>query len=96
MCEFNVGDEVVRYRENGGLPCLGDTTGVPPIGHVGKITKIGINKDGEVWFDIDNWPSDPRYALDPEEFRKVQRRDISQWLETATDYKEPKREKAKA
>lgn len=29
-------------------------------------------------------------------FRKVQRRDISQWLETETDYEEPKRKKATA
>lgn len=78
---FRVGDEVERFKDNGLPKEPMDTTGRPPIGHIGRISEMGWCEAG-LWIELDNWPVCPFTGLDPEEFRKVQRRNITQWLET--------------
>lgn len=79
-CDFKPGDEVILYRylEDGGHPKM------PPIGHVGFITIIGKAADGgpEIGLQLHNW-GHGKFAMNARCFRKVQRRDLSAWLETA-------------
>lgn len=92
MCEFKPGDEVVcvdskpRHHSHTGLVenCVYIVKRVRPARFCSGIVVdvVGVIPPGDGFF--------------PDRFRKVQRRDISQWLETATDYEEPKRKKAKA
>ena len=82
MCDFKPGDEVVRYRDSGLPPHEDDTTGVPPVGHIGHVLLVIEGPDGWV-IDLDNWPACPFTGLLAEEFRKVQKRDLQAWLSTA-------------
>lgn len=83
---FKVGDEVVKFRSNGFPANPLDTTGCPPIGHVGIVSEVGSD-----WIEIHNWPVCPHTGLDPDEFRKVQRRNLTEWLAQKTKFEEPKR-----
>lgn len=89
-CDFKIGDEVERFRMGVMRHPLADDDGAP-IGHVGRITGIGELVGDRFWIEIDTWPVDPLFGMPAEHFRKVQRRDISAWLETPTDFEEPKR-----
>lgn len=96
MCDFKPGDEVVRFQDLG-LPALADDDiGVPPVGHVGRISDVGFStSEEEAWIDLDNWPRHPKYGLRADEFRKVQRRDLSAWLATSNTIEGPVRAPAK-
>lgn len=99
MCEFKPGDEVAVVEG-----CLDE----PILLVVGAVHTVMDVKDfgdqcGPRVFlhGVDNgseWPEDGRlwFGFDPGKFRKVQRRDLSAWLKTATKFEEPKRKKANA
>ncbi len=101
MCDFKPGDEVVcvdavgsKFTRLGYAPPLveGQTYEISDIFEVrtalsGKLSgQIGVALAGLEW-----GVNGVRGAWTPSRFRKVQRRDLSTWLETATDFEEPTR-----
>lgn len=96
MCEFKPGDEVVCVDASIN-PFWGQTALVE--GSVYIIRRV-VNGGCAVHL-VELLSAPEQYGrcdrgFIASRFRKVPRRDISQWLETATDYEEPKRKKAKA
>lgn len=95
MCDFKVGDEIEGFRESGvpwtpeqGLP-------PPPVGHIGVATLLVMGPEGLV-LELDNWPTEERWGLDPTEFRKVQRRDLQAWLASSNTIEGPVRQREPA
>lgn len=100
MCDFKVGDEVVRIRDEHPPHPL-DTTGTPPIGHVGRVIEIGISPvSGRAWIELDNWPVDPNCGHRAGDYRKVVRSTdkltIEAFLTIKLGFEEPRRPKAPA
>jgi|GEM_PF-2350412 len=106
MCDFNPGDEVVVVKvgpQSGLFISVGDTHVIREASLVHD--QFGIPcpwGDGEAWgvklvgiaaVKPNSVHRDAHFH--PALFRKVQRRDLSAWLETATDFEEPKRAPAK-
>lgn len=92
-CEFKPGDEVVCVSHDADDGC--GMIPFPPIGHIGSITSIGEGHGG-FWMTLHNWPTHPAVALEAENFRKVQKRDLTAWLGQTTTFEEPKRVRSPA
>lgn len=108
MCEFKPGDEVVCIRSEHGREGMTFTVAayvqeksVIPSDHFSGLvaTKNYVQLNELPWVDK-LWMKGNRKTLtwgyDAASFRKVQRRDLSAWLKTATTFEEPKRKKARA
>lgn len=94
MCEFKPGDEVVPIKINPDDPGYRNRVKIANRVHI--VEYVGV-WSGVVFVRLVGQDSGhPCGGWNARGFRKVQRRDISQWLETATDFEEPKRKKAKA
>lgn len=95
MCEFKPGDEVVCVKSD---PCSPRLTHKGCVYVVSEIVRAG-NGDALALHGVDNGAEfgPPHfYGHNPVRFRKTQRRDIFEWLKTATKFEEPKRKKANA
>lgn len=91
MSDFKPGDEVVCVagRDPRGLATT--ASAVFEEGVVYVVANVILWR-GEVGLVIAGMPSDhPSGAYGARFFRKVQRRDLSAWLATATKFEEPKR-----
>lgn len=97
MCDFKLGDEVVRVRMGIG-PNPRATTPDVPVGHVGRIINMGPTAYEGVWIELDNWPVDPLCGLPAEHFRRVQRKNtdlsIEAFLTIKPGIEEPRRVRA--
>lgn len=93
MCGLKVGDEVVAVLD------LGDAEGLasPPVGWIGVVTWVAPHPFfPEVWgISLDNWPLPGNNRHSAARFRKVQRRDLTEWLATENTIEEPRRAPAK-
>jgi hypothetical protein len=97
MCDFKVGDEVVCVDDS--TPSHGVYYWNPVVvGTVYRVAWVGLRPDfvgdtviGLAGHPNRHWLSGYDYGYFPHRFRKVQRRDLSAWLETSTDVEEPKR-----
>lgn len=95
MCEFKPGDEVVCVRSDHNSPCLTHKGCVYVVSGIVKARK----RYALALHGVDNGaPFGPPYFYghNPDRFRKVQRRDLTAWLKTATKFEGPKRKKANA
>lgn len=100
MCDFKPGDEVVCIAVPDGVENLGFWRQLfyrSPVS-VGRVYTVSdISRRGDLVLirlkGVRN--ATPSHWFAAHWFRKVQRRDMSQWLETATDFEEPKRAPAK-
>lgn len=107
MCEFKPGDEVVCVWLTSSI----EATGFVSVGSTYVIREVDLfrnaqgdpvpskttgNMIGVRLVGVYPVIRGIEAKFDATYFRKVQRRDISQWLETATDFEEPKRKKANA
>lgn len=106
MCDFKPGDEVVVVKtgpQSGLFISVGDIhviREVSPVHDQDGIpcpwsdgVTLGVKLVGIAAAKPDSVHRDAHFH--PMLFRKVQRRDLSAWLETATDFEEPKRAPAK-
>jgi len=89
MCDFKPGDEVVVVWLGG--PRDEARTSLK----IGDRCTITQNLPGGGVLIAEAPPPPPTRGWREACFRKVQRRDLSAWLETATDFEEPKRTPAK-
>lgn len=106
MCEFKPGDEVVCVDAGpvrpGEIQALGHGDSVPAIaGQIYTVKGFGVWPGDWVTpvvylVEIKNDDRGDDMGFLPRRFRKVQRRDLSAWLNTATKFEEPKRKKANA
>ncbi len=99
MCDFQSGDEVVCIHVREGFACVG--LAAPVKGRHYTVAFVGIADwpDGSecVGITLKELPEHPDgWAYAPEDFRKVQRRDLSAWLATTNTIEEPKRTPTKA
>lgn len=105
MCGFAPGDEVVCVSK-GNHPdwrfvAVGETytvgTVYPPDEDCPDwgIDLVEVPVDATVEFDFQAGEIWIATGFDARHFRKVQRRDLTEWLSTATDFEEPKRAPAK-
>lgn len=95
MCSFKPGDEAVciydvRWWEND--PSIGRAfvTG-PSKGETVRVRGIALSCERLPGLLLEGYEG----LWDPTQFRKVQRRDLTEWLSIATDFEEPKRAPAK-
>lgn len=98
MCDFKPGDEVVVVVGCKAAPLLLKE------GEVVTILDLKDFDDGEglrvFLVEVDNgdeWGETGKhwFGFNPDRFRKVQRRDLTEWLAQPTDVEEPKRAPAK-
>ena len=87
MCDFKPGDEVVCVDDRRSFNPLRLPVNPPPKGSVWTVSKVGFRKDtGElsIWLvGFANPTPCGDVGFFPRRFRKVQRRDLSAWLQTA-------------
>lgn len=96
-CDFKVGDEVVcvdarAYRKRGDIYAGCWLTGETGLieGRVYEVRRVGLCPCGTPGIDV-GLPMVAGGFNRSDRFRKVIRRDLSAWLETSTDFEEPKR-----
>lgn len=87
MCDFKPGDEVVCVRA-GRFPATS-------VGEVYIVERVWLHpKDGAV-IDLVGQDNGARgagfWGHNPDRFRKVQRRNLTEWLSQKTKFEEPKR-----
>lgn len=92
MCDFEPGDEVVCVRA-GRFP-------VTSVGEVYIVERVWLHPKDGATLDLVGQDNGARgagfWGHNPDRFRKVQCRDLTSWLKTATNFEEPKRKKANA
>lgn len=88
MCEFKVGDEVVCIDPGEGYPVYGDTYVVTDV-----FSPVFRSTTGRFGLRLlhDPNPHPEGIGWSHSMFRKVQRRNIANWLSQSTDFEEPKK-----
>lgn len=100
---FEVGDEVVCVRMNAYPEMEGMTFHIAAAYKAGCIVESVFGGAPRLQVDAvqlvetgHHEPSIERWGFAAHRFRKVQRRDLTAWLNTEAKYEEPKRKKVKA
>lgn len=90
MCDFKPGDEVVLFRAIDYSPLVAASVSVGSVYTVRAVVKGfrgGVEVPGLILIELEgaDWGGfgGMRGAYRPQYFRKVQRRDLSAWLETS-------------
>lgn len=93
MCDFKVGDEVVCVDATPRVePGRAPTTDVLEQGAVYTVTFMGLNRLGEVVVMLHLVQNGrPDWGFHPDRFRKVERRNLTEWLSQSTDLDEEQR-----
>lgn len=97
MCEFKPGDELVCVSSLFGPHVVGAQYTVAAVIASGTVTDRFLFIEDAIQLHELPWvENDEEWGFAPGCFRKVQHRDLSAWLRTATKFEEPKRKKANA
>lgn len=103
MSEFKVGDEVICVfsgpwsHPNGWFSAMLDRlrNAQPILGSKYTLSHVALGTSGQVLVDLAECPAgnngSARMGWDARCFRKVQRRNIDNWLSLSTDFEEPKK-----